>query len=75
MEAASRFEIPLSFKASLNWERAFWGDNKTSVSLYFNAHSGQPYSWTFGTDVTVTGDATLADEGEPRQVADGTALG
>ncbi len=51
VEAASRFEIPLSFKTSLNWEHAFWGDNKTSVSLYFNAHSGQPYSWTFGTDV------------------------
>lgn len=30
--------------------------------------------WTFGADVTVTGAVTLADEGTPSQVPDGTTL-
>jgi outer membrane receptor for ferrienterochelin and colicin len=50
-EATARFDIPLSVKATLNWEHAFWGDNKTTVSVYYNGHDGQPYSWTFGNDV------------------------
>ncbi|MBC7917786.1 MAG: TonB-dependent receptor [Rhodoferax sp.] len=49
--ATSRFEVPLSVKASLSWERAFFGDNKTSISMYYNGRDGLPYSWTFGTDV------------------------
>lgn len=54
-EATSRFEVPLSVKASLSWERAFFGDNKTTISMYYNGRSGLPYSWTFGNDVN--GDA------------------
>ena len=50
-EAASRFEVPLSVKASLSWEKALFGTNKTTVSMYYNGRSGVPYSWTFGTDV------------------------
>lgn len=51
IEAPSRYNIPLSLKASLNWDHAFFGDYKTTVSMYYNGHDGQPYSWTFGTDV------------------------
>ena len=54
-EATSRFEVPLSVKASLNWDHAFFGDNKTTISMFYNGRSGLPYSWTFGTDVN--GDA------------------
>ena len=50
-EATSRFEVPLSVKASLSWDKAFFGDNKTTISLYYNGRSGLPYSWTFGNDV------------------------
>ena len=50
-EATSRFEVPLSVKASLNWDHAFFGNNKTTISMYYNGRSGLPYSWTFGTDV------------------------
>ncbi|MBS0570445.1 MAG: TonB-dependent receptor [Proteobacteria bacterium] len=49
--APSRFDIPVSIKAALNWEHIFFGNNRTTVSAYFNAHSGQPYSWIFGNDV------------------------
>lgn len=31
--------------------------------------------WTFGADITITGDVELPDEGEPRTVEDGTRLG
>lgn len=55
VEATSRFEVPLSVKASLNWDHAFFGDNKTTISVYYNGRSGLPYSWVFGTDVNGDG--------------------
>jgi hypothetical protein len=58
--ANSRFNIPLSFKVALNWDHAFFGDNKTTASLFYNGHSGLPYSWTFGGDVN--GDSISNDD-------------
>ncbi|WP_133499582.1 TonB-dependent receptor [Cognatilysobacter terrigena] len=55
VNAPSRYDIPLSVKTSLSWDHAFFGDNRTTISLFYNGHSGQPYSWVFGTDVN--GDA------------------
>ena len=59
IEARSRLDIPLSVKTSLNWEHAFFGDYRTTVSAYYNGHDGQPYSWVFGGDVN--GDAVATD--------------
>lgn len=39
--------VPLTVKASLGWEHAFFGDYKTSVSAYYNGHEGLPYTWTY----------------------------
>jgi hypothetical protein len=47
----SAFEIPLSVKLSLNWDHAFFGDYRTTVSMFYSGHSGRPYSWVFGNDV------------------------
>jgi hypothetical protein len=58
--ANSRFNIPVSFKAALNWDHAFFGDNKTTASLFYNGHSGLPYSWIFGSDVN--GDSLAFDD-------------
>ncbi|MBS0558010.1 MAG: TonB-dependent receptor [Proteobacteria bacterium] len=58
--ANSRFNIPLSFKAALNWDHAFFGDNKTTASIFYNGHSGLPYSWIFGSDVN--GDSLASDD-------------
>jgi len=58
--APSRFNIPLSFKAALNWDHAFFGDNKTTASLFYSGHSGLPYSWIFGSDVN--GDSLSTDD-------------
>ena len=60
VEAPSRYNIPLSVKASLSWEHAFFGDNKTSVNLYYNGRDGQPYSWVFGGS-DVNGDAVASN--------------
>ena len=51
IEGTSRFEVPLSVKASLSWEKAFFGDKKTTITAYYNGRTGLPYSWIFGTDV------------------------
>src|SRR5262249_32858713 len=56
----SRFNIPLSVKIALNWDHAFFGDNKTTASVFYNGHSGLPYSWIFGSDVN--GDALSSDD-------------
>lgn len=61
VEAASRFDIPLSVKAVMSWEHAFFGDYKTTVSAYYNGHTGAPYSWVFGGDVNGDGVATDVD--------------
>jgi outer membrane receptor for ferrienterochelin and colicin len=58
--APSRFNIPLTFKAALNWDHAFFGDNKTTASLFYTGHSGLPYSWIFGSDVN--GDSLSTDD-------------
>ena len=60
VEAPSRYNIPFSIKASLNWEHAFFGDNRTTVSLYYNGRNGQPYSWVFGGS-DVNGDAVASN--------------
>jgi hypothetical protein len=59
IEAPSRFNIPLSVKLAVNWDHAFFGDYRTTVTAYYNGHSGQPYSWVFGGDVN--GDAVATD--------------
>ncbi len=45
------YVVPLSVKASVNWDHAFFGDYKTTVSLFYNGHTGLPYSWVFAGDV------------------------
>ena len=55
---ASR-EIEHSFKASLGWEHEFFSGYKTSVSSYFNARSGLPYTWIINGDAN--GDGIFQD--------------
>ena len=59
VEDPARFNVPLSVKTSLSWEHAFFGDNRTSVTMYYNGRDGLPYSWVFGGDVN--GDAVATD--------------
>jgi hypothetical protein len=41
--------------ASIQWQHAFWGDNKTSVGLFYEGRKGKPYSWTFINDMNGDG--------------------
>jgi len=47
--------IAKTVKASLTWQRAFFGDYKTSVSAFYSGHSGLPYSWIFSGDANGDG--------------------
>ncbi|MBS0200238.1 MAG: TonB-dependent receptor [Proteobacteria bacterium] len=49
--ADARLQTRRSFKLGLNWDHAFFGDYKTTISAFYNGRTGQPYSWTFGNDV------------------------
>jgi hypothetical protein len=57
--STSNYSIPLRALASLNWQHKFFGDYTTSVSAFYDGHSGAPYSWIFGNDVN--GDAVSRD--------------
>ena len=51
--------IQNSIKASLGWERAFFGDYKTSVTAYYNGRDGLPYTWLIDGDMN--GDGIFQD--------------
>jgi hypothetical protein len=81
VEANSRFNVPRSVKAVLNWDHAFFGDNRTTVSVFYNGHDGLPYSWVFGRDANGDGlgsdlayiplldDPNVSYKGTPEQQA------
>ncbi|MEZ6000375.1 carboxypeptidase regulatory-like domain-containing protein [Hyphomonas sp.] len=43
----SNFQVEHMFKLRADWEKAFFGDYATKVSLFATRRSGQPYSYTF----------------------------
>ncbi|MFZ5638037.1 MAG: carboxypeptidase regulatory-like domain-containing protein [Pseudomonadota bacterium] len=38
------------FIASIQWQHRFFGENKTSVGLFYEGRKGKPYSWTYIND-------------------------
>ena len=59
ISARSNYVVRDRFTAALNWSHAFFGDHKTSVGLFYEGRSGQPYSWIFNNDVN--GDSRTND--------------
>lgn len=57
--STSNYNIPRRFIASVTWRHAFFGDNYTSFSAFFDGHDGHPYSWGFGNDAN--GDSFYND--------------
>ncbi len=43
----SNYVVPQRFTLRLNWERALFGDNMTTVTLFGYVNEGQPQSWGF----------------------------
>jgi hypothetical protein len=56
-EVASRsnYAIRDRFIASVQWQHRFFGDNKTSVGLFYEGRTGKPYSWTYINDLNGDG--------------------
>ena len=42
----SDFEIKERFNGNLTWRKAFWGDNFTTISLFYEHRTGHPFSYT-----------------------------
>jgi outer membrane receptor protein involved in Fe transport len=57
--AVSNYSIPNRVIAQVAWQHFFFGHYATSVSAFYDGHSGAPYSWTFGNDVN--GDSYFHD--------------
>ena len=47
----SNYDVRDRIISSLTWQHHFFGDYRTSISAFYDGHTGQPYSWTFNGDV------------------------
>jgi hypothetical protein len=54
----SRYAIEDRFTGTLNWQYDFFGDNTTSIGLFYEGRSGRPYSYIFFNDVNGDGANT-----------------
>lgn len=59
VEANSAYLVKDRFIGQINWERAFFGDNKTRVGLFYEGRKGKPYSWIYNNDLN--GDGVTND--------------
>ena len=57
--ARSNYEIRDRFSAALTWQKAFFGDHKTTASVFYEGRTGKPYSWAFSNDAN--GDGYIND--------------
>ena len=48
--STSNYNTAKSVKLSLNWQHNFFGDYRSQVSMFYNGHSGTPYTWVFSND-------------------------
>jgi len=62
--SASRFEVPNRFTATINWEKEFWGDNKTKLGFVYTGRSGRNFSYIFN-GTGAFGGNFLADFASP----------
>jgi hypothetical protein len=53
--ARSNYVVRDRVTAALNWSHAFFGDNKTSVGLFYEGRTGAPYSWVYSNDANGDG--------------------
>ena len=55
----SNYSIRNRINASIVWSHRLFGHYATSVSAFYDGHSGSPYSWAFGNDAN--GDSYFRD--------------
>lgn len=59
VEANSTYLVKDRFLGQVNWSRAFFGDYKTRVGVFYEGRTGRPFSWTFDNDLN--GDGNIND--------------
>ncbi|UPG95722.1 TonB-dependent receptor [Luteibacter aegosomatissinici] len=57
--STSNTNIARRLNASIAWQHNFFGDYATTISAFYDGHSGVPYSWVFGNDAN--GDSYSRD--------------
>jgi hypothetical protein len=57
VSANAAYLIRDRFNASLNFQRAFFGNYRTTIGLFYEGRRGKPYSWTFINDMNGDGVA------------------
>ncbi len=51
----SNYLVRDRFTANVSWSKAFWGNHKTSVGVFYEGRKGKPYSWTYINDLNGDG--------------------
>jgi len=57
VEANSAYLIKERMTGSINWSKAFFGNRKTTVGLFYEGRIGKPYSWVYKNDMNGDGVA------------------
>ncbi|WP_088283609.1 carboxypeptidase regulatory-like domain-containing protein [Ideonella sp. A 288] len=56
----SNYLIRDRVSAAVNWSKAFIGNYRTTVGLFYEGRSGRPYSWIFNNDAN--GDGVISND-------------
>lgn len=54
-DSTANYNIAKRAFASLTWQHRFFGNYATTATIYYEGHTGTPYSWVFGNDANGDG--------------------
>ena len=57
VSANSAYLVRDRVNASLNWSKAFFGNYRTTLGVFYEGRKGKPYSWTFNNDLNGDGQS------------------
>ncbi len=60
VEANSTYLVKERMTGSINWSKAFFGNRKTTVGLFYEGRIGKPYSWVYKNDMN--GDGVFGND-------------
>ena len=69
----SNYSFTQRIVSSMTWQHKFFGDYLSSVSAFYDGHTGQPYSWVFSNDVSGICYNTSAGSSSPSNCPFSTA--
>jgi hypothetical protein len=55
VDANSAYLIKERLTGSINWSKAFFGNRKTTIGLFYEGRIGKPYSWVYKNDMNGDG--------------------